>query len=106
MANGRLQSRQVFWRRGTSTSEQRRTPTGHAGETVTQRTVTRLGPSEHRGGHRGSGGANLQALTSSAVVSAYPMGLDDLLPPGTQEAVEAAAAVDAQNASIAAWKFR
>jgi len=33
-------------------------------EIVTQETATGLGPSEHRGGHRGSGGAKLQALTS------------------------------------------
>ena len=55
--------------------------------------------------HRESGGANLQALTSSAVVSAYAMCLDNPLT-RTQEAVDAAAAVDAQNASTAAWKSR
>jgi hypothetical protein len=71
IANGRLQSRQILWRRGTSTSEPRRTPTGQRDETVTQQAVTCLGPSEHRGGHRGSGGANSGPSPSSAAPSAY-----------------------------------
>ena len=70
---------------------------------MTQKAVTRLGSSEHRGGHRGSGGAKLQALTSSAAVSAY--NLDDTLI-RNEEAVDADAPVDAQNASTAAWKSR
>ena len=61
---------------------------------MTQKAVTRLGPSEHRGGHRGSGGAKLQALTSSAAVSAYAMYLDDTLI-RTEEAMDADAPVDA-----------
>jgi hypothetical protein len=49
----RIVSRQVFF-----TSAPRCAATRPARETVAPRAVTRLGPSEHRGGHRGSGGAH------------------------------------------------
>ena len=56
IAKRRLQRRQVFWRSGASTmSERRRASTGHGAQIVAQRDDW-LGPSEHRGGHRGPGG--------------------------------------------------
>ena len=67
-----LQRRQIFWRSGVSTpSERRRASTGHGGQTVAQERRPARSPSEHRGGHRGSGGINSRPSPHSPQSAAY-----------------------------------
>ena len=62
-----------------------------------------LGPSEHRGGHRGPGGSSSR---SSPRTCRGPQLMRRAHDRPREEAVDADAAVDAQDASTAAWKSR
>ncbi len=71
IANGRLQSRQIFWRSGVSTTSERQgVPTGHGGQTVAQeRRLARSVGASRRSPRVWR--VKLQALTSSTRASAY-----------------------------------
>ena len=102
IAKRRLQRRQIFWRSGASTtSERRRASTGHGAQTVAQeRRLARSVGASRRSPRVWRD--QLQALTSSAARLSLPTAARS----PTEEAVDAAAPVDAQNASTAAWKSR
>src|SRR3954447_8288904 len=99
MAKTRSQRRQVFWRRGMSTSEQQRSaPTGRTAQTVAQQPgrPRRVGA---RGGHEGP---EVQSGPSPSACSAYAITPSR----DNEEAVDGGAPVDAQNAPTAAWESR